>query len=40
MIIKADKNKVLKEFREKYVADRYKEELKNILENIMKIKTV
>ncbi|AJH01438.1 hypothetical protein LF65_04909 [Clostridium beijerinckii] len=32
MIIKADKNKVLKEFREKYVADRYKEELKNILE--------
>jgi len=26
MIIKADKEKVLKEFEEKYVTDRYKEE--------------
>lgn len=32
MIIKADKNQVLKEFKEKYVENRYKEELKNILE--------
>ena len=32
MIIKADKNKILKEFQEKYVENRYKEELKNILE--------
>lgn len=33
MIIKADKDKVLKEFNEKYVENRLKEELKNILEN-------
>ncbi len=33
MIIKADKNQVLKEFKEKYVKNRYKEELKSILEN-------
>ena len=32
MIIRADKNQVLKEFQEKYVADRYKEELKEIIE--------
>lgn len=32
MIIRADKNEVLKEFQEKYVADRYKEELKKIIE--------
>ncbi len=32
MIIRADKDKVLKEFKEKYVENRYKEELKNILE--------
>ncbi len=32
MIIRADKDKVLKEFREKYVESRYEEELKNILE--------
>ena len=38
MIIRADKNKVLKEFREKYVADRYKEELKKILEKYNKDK--
>ncbi|EHI97924.1 hypothetical protein CDLVIII_1222 [Clostridium sp. DL-VIII] len=33
MIIRVDKDKVLKEFQEKYVENRYKEELKNILEN-------
>lgn len=32
MIKRADKNQVLKEFQEKYVADRYKEELKKIIE--------
>ncbi|MBW6410331.1 hypothetical protein [Clostridium weizhouense] len=32
MIIRPDKEKVLKEFQEKYVADRYKEELKKIIE--------
>ncbi|AQS10948.1 hypothetical protein CLOBY_30970 [Clostridium saccharobutylicum] len=32
MIIKADKNKVLKEFQEKYVVDRYKEEFTKIIE--------
>ncbi|OOM11687.1 hypothetical protein [Clostridium saccharobutylicum] len=32
MIIKADKNKVLKEFQEKYVVNRYKEEFTKIIE--------
>ena len=32
MIKRADKNQVLKEFQEKYVADRYKEELGKIIE--------
>lgn len=32
MIKRADKNQVLKEFQEKYVADRYKEEFKKIIE--------
>jgi len=32
MIIKADKEKVLKEFEEKYVTDRYIDELKKIIE--------
>lgn len=36
MIKRADKNQVLKEFQEKYVADRYKEELKKILEKYNK----
>jgi len=38
MIIRADKNQLLKEFQEKYVADRYKEELKKILEKYNKDK--
>ncbi|OOM74737.1 hypothetical protein [Clostridium sp. BL-8] len=33
MIIRADKNQVLKEFKEKYLENRYKKELKNILGN-------
>lgn len=32
MIIKADKEKVLKEFEEKYIADRYLDEFKKIIE--------
>lgn len=38
MIIKADKNQVLKEFEEKYVADRYKEEFTKIIEKYNKDK--
>ncbi len=38
MIIRADKNEVLKEFQEKYVADRYKEEFEKIIEKYNKDK--
>lgn len=38
MIIRADKNKVLEEFQEKYVDDRYKEEFKKIAEKYNKDK--